>query len=732
MSEAIQSVELPIVANDQLLNSSRYVTQASEPPIQGVSIPPEATTKSLPYGNLIAPEKPINPSYQVAAVPIGVTPAVGDRVPRTSGSHDDPCACKPVPNEDGTVLYMKKKFGCPVHQLPLVEIRYNNLTHEVPISLKQLDSSGGQPNFFRALHRTLEKIRGFFFPRLKDEMKLKVIGGNSGVLSPGTATLIIGSPGAGNTTFLKLLSGRIKVQHPEQLLYNGQTVDQLHKSGVMLQRLVSYCYETDVHEPLLTVQETFDFSYRTGVADCASKRMYLGKHLTREQEEQVRRQDLRKAEWEKEKATGRNESIKGDTGSSQQEKRIPEGATSPQVIAPLGEETNPCTHCEPMNTSEMIDLLGLREAAETIVGSDMIRGVSGGQKRRVSIGEALIMNARVFCGDSITAGLDAATAFSIVKSIVDRAHSTGGIVVVVLQQPSPALFQLFDKVILLGGNGQEIYHGPPSMLADYFQELGYVCPTYMDMADFVSEFVVDPVRAGELSVEDQITVRNNCLKSRSSSLRRISRSCSFESEGSIAEFEKQKEGQELSGQNGCEADALRIPTVMYPTSPLSERQTAGIDDANTLEGRSYQLQAEGSEQRPLLPPIQHGGSGTTEAKDTSSHGITAKDSSTFSHKPSATPKGTNALQILVSNPLENHFHPESDERTRTGTHSTFSEAENVCGTILYPKLNTIPELVEYWRNSPALANMMGTGKLYDPGKLFTKSLLLCTTENQLS
>ena len=86
---------------------------------------------------------------------------------------------------------------------------------------------------------------------------------------------------------------------------------------------------------------------------------------------------------------------------------------------------------------EIVDLLGLRECANTIVGSNQIRGVSGGQKKRVTIGEALLANARFLALDSITTGLDAATAYDVMRYINSWAAQTGGVVVAALQQATP-------------------------------------------------------------------------------------------------------------------------------------------------------------------------------------------------------------------------------------------------------------------------------------------------------
>lgn len=75
-----------------------------------------------------------------------------------------------------------------------------------------------------------------------------------------------------------------------------------------------------------------------------------------------------------------------------------------------------------------------------------VRGVSGGQKRRVSVGETIILNSRVLTLDGPTSGLDAVTANEVIRYCVDSAKATSGIFVATLQQPLPETYALFDEV----------------------------------------------------------------------------------------------------------------------------------------------------------------------------------------------------------------------------------------------------------------------------------------------
>jgi ABC-type multidrug transport system ATPase subunit len=81
----------------------------------------------------------------------------------------------------------------------------------------------------------------------------------------------------------------------------------------------------------------------------------------------------------------------------------------------------------------IIEVLGLHECQGTLIGNAQIRGISGGQKKRVTIGEALLANARILALDEATNGLDASTAFEIVKFLREWASATSGTVIMALQ-----------------------------------------------------------------------------------------------------------------------------------------------------------------------------------------------------------------------------------------------------------------------------------------------------------
>ena len=93
-------------------------------------------------------------------------------------------------------------------------------------------------------------------------------------------------------------------------------------------------------------------------------------------------------------------------------------------------------------------LLALEGCIDTIIGDDLVRGVSGGEKKRVTIAETLVTNARVLCMDEISTGLDAAVTFNIIAALRAWARSTDGTAVVALLQPTPEVFEQFDNCLL--------------------------------------------------------------------------------------------------------------------------------------------------------------------------------------------------------------------------------------------------------------------------------------------
>lgn len=115
--------------------------------------------------------------------------------------------------------------------------------------------------------------------------------------------------------------------------------------------------------------------------------------------------------------------------------------------------------------------LGLQRCRNNVVGGLMFRGVSGGERKRVSIGQEMLINPSVLFLDEPTSGLDSTTAQRIVATIKGLALD-GRTVVTTIHQPSSRLYRMFDKVMVLC-DGSPVYFGKTGRVMEYFGSIGY-------------------------------------------------------------------------------------------------------------------------------------------------------------------------------------------------------------------------------------------------------------------
>ncbi|GME93454.1 unnamed protein product [[Candida] boidinii] len=132
--------------------------------------------------------------------------------------------------------------------------------------------------------------------------------------------------------------------------------------------------------------------------------------------------------------------------------------------------------------------LGLRDCQNTLIGSELVKGVSGGEKRRVSIGIQLLNDPKVLFLDEPTSGLDSFTASSILE-ILENLTKEGKTVIMTIHQPRFDLFNRFGSVLLLAKGGQVGFNGSPNELVEYFNKLGYPVPTFTNAADHVLDII---------------------------------------------------------------------------------------------------------------------------------------------------------------------------------------------------------------------------------------------------
>ncbi|XP_028756830.1 pleiotropic drug resistance protein 2 isoform X1 [Neltuma alba] len=323
-------------------------------------------------------------------------------------------------------------------EIPKIEVRYEHLSIEGEAYL----GKRALPTLINSTMNTLEGILGTVGLSPSKKRVIKILNGVSGILKPSRLALLLGPPGAGKTTFLRALAGKLDkdMKMTGRITYCGHEFQEF-----IPQRTSAYISQHDLHHGEMTVRETLDFSGRClGVGT---------------------RYDLLAELSRREKEAG----IKPD----------PEVDAFMKAVSMSGQETS-------LITDYVLKILGLDICADIMVGDEMTRGISGGQKKRVTTGEMLVGPAKAFFMDEISTGLDSSTTFQIVKFMRQMVHIMDVTMVISLLQPAPETFELFDDVILLS-DGQIVYQGPRDNVVGFFEHMGFKCPERKGVADFLQE-----------------------------------------------------------------------------------------------------------------------------------------------------------------------------------------------------------------------------------------------------
>ncbi|KAM3688042.1 hypothetical protein ACJW31_10G120600 [Castanea mollissima] len=255
-------------------------------------------------------------------------------------------------------------------------------------------------------------------------------------------TLLLGPPSSGKTTLLLALAGRLSsdLKFSGRVTYNGHGMEDF-----VPQRASAYISQHDEHIGEMTVRETLAFSAR---CQGVGPRYEMLAELSRREKEA---------------------NIKPD----------PDIDILMKAVSLEGQEAN-------VITEYILKILGLESCADIMVGDEMRRGISGGQRKRVTVGEMLVGPARAFFMDEISTGLDSSTTFQIVNSLRQAIHTLEGTAVISLLQPAPETYDLFDDIILLS-DGQVVYQGPRENALEFFESMGFKCPERKGVADYLQE-----------------------------------------------------------------------------------------------------------------------------------------------------------------------------------------------------------------------------------------------------
>ncbi|KAH1114108.1 hypothetical protein J1N35_007486 [Gossypium stocksii] len=325
-------------------------------------------------------------------------------------------------------------------KLPTVEVRYKNLHVEAQCELVR---GKPLPTLWNTTKSLLSGLANL--PGSKQEAKISILNDVSGIIKPGRMTLLLGPPGCGKSTLLLALSGKLShsLKVAGEITYNGYRLEEF-----VPQKTSAYISQYDLHTPEMTVREILDFSARfQGIGS---------------------RAEIMKEVSRREKQPG----IVPD----------PDIDAYMKAISVKGKEST-------LQTDYILKILGLDICADTKVGDAIRRGISGGQKKRLTTGSEMIVGpAKALFMDEISNGLDSSTTFQIVSCLQHLVHITDATALISLLQPAPETFDLFDDVILLA-EGKIVYQGPRTNICRFFEDCGFKCPERKGIADFLQEVI---------------------------------------------------------------------------------------------------------------------------------------------------------------------------------------------------------------------------------------------------
>ncbi|XP_030479880.1 pleiotropic drug resistance protein 1 [Cannabis sativa] len=333
---------------------------------------------------------------------------------------------------------LKNRIDSVGIELPTVEVRFEHLNVETDIYVGER----ALPSFINFTTNVIEGFLNYLHIIPSKKKKIAILDGLSGIIKPCRMTLLLGPPSSGKTTFLLALAGQLdpRLKFCGKVTYNGHGLDEF-----IPERTAAYVSEHDYHIKEMTVRETLDFSAR---CQGVTRRYELLAELSRREKEA---------------------NIKPD----------PDIDVFMKAAATEGQETS-------VVTEYVLKILGLDVCANTIIGDDLIRGISGGQRKRVTTGEMLVGPTAVMFMDEISTGLDSSTTYQIMNSMKQIVHILNETAVISLLQPAPETYNLFDDIILLS-EGQIVYQGPREHVLEFFETVGFKCPERKAVADFLQE-----------------------------------------------------------------------------------------------------------------------------------------------------------------------------------------------------------------------------------------------------
>ncbi|KAJ3337512.1 hypothetical protein HDU93_001005 [Gonapodya sp. JEL0774] len=235
-----------------------------------------------------------------------------------------------------------------------------------------------------------------------------ILQGVTGEIRAGRMTAIMGPSGAGKTTFLNVMMGKIN-RTSGRLIVNGRVGEMS-----AYKKIIGYVPQDDVMLRELSVRENVEYSARC---------------------------------------------------------RLPPSWTNAQVSE---------------HVDRILSALNLSHVANTLIGDETVRGISGGQRKRVNIGMELAAAPLALFLDEPTSGLDATAALQV-ANILKAISQLGLTVVAVIHQPRKEIFEVFEDLLLIGPGGRTAYHGETNEVQSYFGKMGFKFDPYSNPADILMD-----------------------------------------------------------------------------------------------------------------------------------------------------------------------------------------------------------------------------------------------------
>ncbi|CAM8911662.1 unnamed protein product [Rhodiola kirilowii] len=160
----------------------------------------------------------------------------------------------------------------------------------------------------------------------------------------------------------------------------------------------------------------------------------------------------------------------------------------------------------------VISELGLTKCEDTVIGNGFVRGVSGGERKRVSIAHEMLVNPSLLILDEPTSGLDSTAAHRLVATLRTVAQRGNRTIVASMHQPSSRLFQMVDKILVLS-EGVSLYYGNAKEAMTYFESVGFSPAFPVNPADFLLDLANGVCHMDGLAERDGLNIRQSLISS---------------------------------------------------------------------------------------------------------------------------------------------------------------------------------------------------------------------------